>query len=99
MQGWEKPNLFWPMHWILGFNAKNHTSANKTMVLFQHSALGTQHCQWRTLGPLPYNLNLCAIKPNKTGFCWTSYDWFKKINYEKPNCKKLRGANLEVILC
>ena len=25
--------------------------------------------------PLLYNLDLSTIKPNKTGFCWTSYDW------------------------
>ena len=64
------------------------------MVLFQHSTLGTRHQYWRILGPLPYNLNLFAIKPNKTGCCWTSNYWVFKINYEKPDCEKPHDANL-----
>jgi hypothetical protein len=91
LQGWERLNFLWPMHWVLGFNAKKtFIVANKTMVLFQHSA----HGHWHTLGPFPYNLNLFAIKPNKTGFCSTLYDWVFYYYYEKPNCKKLHGASL-----
>ena len=40
----------------------------KTIVLFQHLALGTLHHHWQTLGPLPYKLNLFAIKSQKTDF-------------------------------
>ena len=46
---------------------------NKIMVLFQH--FGTEHHYWRTLGPMPYNINSRIIKLNKIGFCWTSNDW------------------------
>jgi hypothetical protein len=62
-QGWKKPNFFWPMYWVFGFNVKDPIFVNKTMDLFQHSAFGSWHHHWWTLGPLPYNLNLFVIKP------------------------------------
>jgi hypothetical protein len=35
-KGGENPTFFfWPMHWVLRFNAENPKSVNKTMVLFQ----------------------------------------------------------------
>ena len=34
-QGWKKPDFFWPMYWVFGFNAKTLTFADKTMVLFE----------------------------------------------------------------
>lgn len=68
-----------PVHWIFGCNAKNPISANKIMVLLQHLALGNRHHHGQTFGPLPYNLNLFAVKTNKIEFCWTPNDWgFKK---------------------
>ena len=77
---WENPNFFQLMHWVFGFNVKNPISSNKNMVSFQHSALGSRHHHWQTLGPLPYNLNLFVVKPNKTEFCWTSDDWIFFLN-------------------
>jgi hypothetical protein len=43
--------------------------ANKTMALLKHSALDTRRRHWRILGPLPYNINLFALKSNKAIFC------------------------------
>ena len=96
-KGGENPTFFRPMHWVFCFNAKNLSFANKTMVLFQLSALGIQHHHWRTLTPLPYTLNLCAIKRNKTKFCWTSYDccFFLK-TMKNPPVKNLVVATLQI---
>ena len=66
-----KNPTFPAMHWVFNFNTSIPIYANTTMVLFQHVALGNQHHHLPTLGPLPYNISLSAIKPNKTGFCWT----------------------------
>jgi hypothetical protein len=35
VQGWEKPNFFWPMHWVFDFDAKNPIPTNKTMIVYQ----------------------------------------------------------------
>ena len=102
--GKNNPTFSRPMHWVFDFNAKKKKliSANKTMDSFQHWALGSRHHHWRTLDPLPYNLNSSATKPNKThvllNLKWSRF-WKKerKTNYEKPNCKKKTaryGANL-----
>ena len=37
----KNPTFFRSMHWVFGFNARNLVFANKTMVLFQHLAIGT----------------------------------------------------------
>ena len=61
------------------------------MILFQHSALDNRHHHWRTLGPLLYNLNLCAIKSNFAGLHIIGIYFF---NYENPNYKKPRSDYL-----
>lgn len=91
----EKTQLFQTMHWVFGLNA-NKPSFCK----WNHGfipALDTQHRHWRTLDPLPYNLNLYVIKSNETRFYWTLDDWvFLKISYEKPSYKQSRGGNLDI---
>jgi hypothetical protein len=71
----EKSQLFPTDAVAFNFNAKNPIYANKTMVIFQHLALHNRHHHWQTLSPLPYNLNLHAIKPNKIEFRWTYDEW------------------------
>ena len=95
-QGWKKLKLF-PAN-AVGFLVvmqNNPIFMNKTMVSFQHLALGNRHHHWWTLGPLPYNLNSSTIKPNKTGFCLTLGVWVFPKNCEKPNFKEPRGASLD----
>lgn len=43
----------------------NPIFANKIMVLLQLLALDSRHHHWRTLGSLPYSLDLFAKIPNK----------------------------------
>ena len=59
-----------------------------------YSSSRRQH--WRTLEYFLYNLNLFALKPKHTWFCWTTYDrfFFKTNKLWKPNCKKPHGAGL-----
>ena len=83
------------MHWVFGFDAKNLIFANKTIVSFQHSTLGSWHHHWRILGLVPYNLSLSPIKPNKTGFCWTSNDW--GVFLKKKTMKNLAVKNCVVL--
>lgn len=40
-KGAKNPTVFQLMYWVFGFNAKNSISTNKTVILFQHSALGS----------------------------------------------------------
>ena len=50
-QGWEKPNFFWPMHWVFGFNGKNLIFANKFMVFIPCAVMcipaGSYHQGWK----------------------------------------------------
>ena len=69
-QGWKNPNFL-----MFG---------TMFLVLMQRTPfLPHKHHHWWTLSLFPCNLNLSAIKPNKIGFCWTSYDWVFRKNYEK----------------
>lgn len=53
------------------------------------------HRHWQTLGPLPYNLNLCAVKPHFVGPQIIGFfNLQPNKNFEKPKCKEPRGANL-----
>jgi len=68
---------------------KNPIFANKTMDLSQHLALGTRQYHWRTLGPLPYNLNLFAINQIKPDFARPQMIGFLKKLLKNPS-----GASL-----
>lgn len=55
--------------------------------------LDTRHRHWQTLDPLPYNLNLCAVKPHFIGPQIIGFLIYEK-NNEKPNYKEPHVASL-----
>jgi hypothetical protein len=59
------------------------------MDLSQHLALGTRQYHWRTLGPLPYNLNSFAINQIKPDFARPQMIGLKKKLLKNPS-----GASL-----
>lgn len=71
------------------------------MDLSSHSALGSWHHHWRTLGPMPHNLHLICNKTKKNEFFSGPHMIgfsFKKKDYEKSNCKNPRVASLEGVV-